>query len=264
MMMKYPLFLLSSLVLFTANVNGQTTCASSDDCSNTEFCAVSGTCVTYGCDELYDIIKDQITGLGSLECTDYEGTQAGQIYACSVGSQINGASIGLSIRPPLAGQEDTSGIGGATAGSSVARPFERECRAEIPKDEADPTDLGSIFYCLDNEGADYTQHIADIDASGLVCENGDLPVHASVRINLLTGISVGSEKVEGTFDSNLADSAYYASILGKESEDSGSDFGGQGSGSNSDSSAYSFTTTTMAVIIVVVSGICTSTMINML
>ena len=262
-MTKYPSFLLSSLVLFTTHANGQTTCASNDECSNTEFCAVSGTCVTYGCDELYNIIKDQITGLGSLQCADYDGTQAGQIYACSVGTQINGASIGLSIRPPLAGEEDTSGIGGATAGSSVARPFERECRAEIPKDDADRTDLGSIFYCLDNEGADYTEHIANIDASGLVCENGDSPIHASVRINLLTGISVGSEKVEGTFDSALADSAYYASILGKESEDSGSDFGGQGSGSNSDSGAYSFAPA-MTMIMVVVSGICMSTVINML
>ena len=204
------------LLTLTTMVGGQS-CTSNEECSNSDFCSLAGTCVIYGCDEIYGIIDDQVDGIGPLKCQKYDGRQEGQIYACSVGTAINNGNVGLSIRPPITGE----------VGGSIARKFERECRADIPPvDPNDATDFGSIFWCLDNDGADYTEHKANIGSSGLTCDSGGTPIHASVRINLIEGLDIGSETVDGDFDPKVANSAYYASVLGKESADAGSDWPG--------------------------------------
>lgn len=206
-----PLLFVSLSIKGSVGQTNQTSCANADDCAETDFCAVGNICTAYGCEELYDIIKDQIDGIEALECMDYSGQGEAQVYACSVGTGISGGNLALVIEPKE---------------TSIIQPFARECMAMIPGD------AGESFYCLDNKDTSFDDYLSAAAAAGLDC-GGDAPIHATVRINLLSGLSIGAVRKE-EFDEAIARSGYFADIGVYSSSDSGGGSGGNGGGDGGD------------------------------
>ena len=193
--MKFPIFATLLVSLLSADpIRAQTPCDTKEDCAETEFCG-NGNCVKRGCEGYYAVVASQRTDtpIGELLCSDYMGSEPGQIYACTVGSNFTDGPRVL-IKPNPAENPNV-----------IVQPFQRECMAEFP-DSPNET-----FYCLDNNGGGTVdEYLASVAYSNLNCSESP-PLHVTIRIDRLDGLNVAPVRNE-TFEEEIFRSGYYVVV----------------------------------------------------